>query len=135
MVFDRKHLCLQSSSPSAGTGRQAWLRAMCPYGREGSSPSLGTIYNKSIFFMLLFFLLAQMLVVLDTQILFQLLFSFLFRPHFRCIKPYLAQNRSYFKSINDLDCPSLLAKPLHLYIILAFNTFYRPFNLSNFRVV
>ena len=29
--------------PSAGIGRQAWLRAMCPYGREGSTPSLGTL--------------------------------------------------------------------------------------------
>ncbi len=28
--------------PSVGTGRQAWLRAMCPYGRAGSSPALGT---------------------------------------------------------------------------------------------
>lgn len=28
--------------PGAETGRQAWLRAMCPLGREGSTPSLGT---------------------------------------------------------------------------------------------
>ena len=26
----------------AGTGRQAWLRAMCPLGRVGSIPILGT---------------------------------------------------------------------------------------------
>src|SRR5690606_32076831 len=29
--------------PGAGTGRQAWLRAMCPLGRAGSIPALGTI--------------------------------------------------------------------------------------------
>src|SRR5690554_7155699 len=28
--------------PGAEIGRQAWLRAMCPLGREGSTPSLGT---------------------------------------------------------------------------------------------
>ena len=28
--------------PGAGTGRQAWLRAMCPYGRAGSTPAPGT---------------------------------------------------------------------------------------------
>ena len=33
-------------SPGAEIGRQAWLRAMCPYGREGSSPSLGTIKSS-----------------------------------------------------------------------------------------
>ena len=26
----------------AGIGRQAWLRAMCPLGRVGSTPILGT---------------------------------------------------------------------------------------------
>ena len=28
--------------PGAEIGRQAWLRAMCPLGRVGSSPTLGT---------------------------------------------------------------------------------------------
>ena len=28
--------------PGAEIGRQAWLRAMCPLGRAGSSPALGT---------------------------------------------------------------------------------------------
>ncbi len=28
--------------PGAEIGRQAWLRAMCPYGRAGSSPAPGT---------------------------------------------------------------------------------------------
>ena len=28
--------------PGVGIGRQAWLRAMCPYGRAGSSPVPGT---------------------------------------------------------------------------------------------
>ena len=28
--------------PGGGTGRRAWLRAMCPVGYEGSNPSLGT---------------------------------------------------------------------------------------------
>lgn len=36
------NIYLRSLSPGAETGRQAWLRAMCPYGREGSTPSLGT---------------------------------------------------------------------------------------------
>ena len=31
-----------TTSPSAGTGRQAWLRAMCSFGRAGSTPALGT---------------------------------------------------------------------------------------------
>ena len=31
-----------SHCPGAEIGRQAWLRAMCPYGRAGSSPALGT---------------------------------------------------------------------------------------------
>ena len=29
--------------PGAEIGRQAWLRAMCPLGRAGSSPALGTL--------------------------------------------------------------------------------------------
>ena len=29
-------------SPGAEIGRQAWLRAMCPLGRAGSTPALGT---------------------------------------------------------------------------------------------
>ena len=33
---------ISTKCPSAGTGRQAWLRAMCPSGREGSIPFLGT---------------------------------------------------------------------------------------------
>ena len=28
--------------PGAEIGRQAWLRAMCPLGRAGSTPALGT---------------------------------------------------------------------------------------------
>ncbi len=31
----------------AGTGRQAWLRAMCPLGRVGSIPILGTTKDCS----------------------------------------------------------------------------------------
>ena len=34
--------------PGAEIGRQAWLRAMCPLGRAGSSPALGTILNLEI---------------------------------------------------------------------------------------
>ena len=34
--------------PGAGTGRQAWLRAMCPLGRAGSTPALGT-HNEKLF--------------------------------------------------------------------------------------
>ncbi len=35
------------SCPNAGIGRQAWLRAMCPYGRAGSTPVSGTFYKTS----------------------------------------------------------------------------------------
>jgi hypothetical protein len=31
--------------PGAGIGRQAWLRAMCPLGRAGSIPALGTFFE------------------------------------------------------------------------------------------
>ena len=31
-----------SHRPGAEIGRQAWLRAMCPLGRAGSTPALGT---------------------------------------------------------------------------------------------
>ena len=34
-------------SPGAGIGRQAWLRAMCPNGRAGSTPAPGTFDNYS----------------------------------------------------------------------------------------
>ncbi len=33
---------LKDYRPGAGTGRQAWLRAMCPLGRAGSTPAPGT---------------------------------------------------------------------------------------------
>ena len=33
----------QTKHRGAGTGRQAWLRAMCPLGRVGSIPILGTL--------------------------------------------------------------------------------------------
>ena len=33
--------------PGAEIGRQAWLRAMCPLGRAGSTPALGT--NTKLF--------------------------------------------------------------------------------------
>ncbi len=41
--------------PGAGIGRQAWLRAMCPLGRMGSTPILGTkkemcLYETHLFF-------------------------------------------------------------------------------------
>ena len=32
----------ETHRPGAEIGRQAWLRAMCPLGRAGSSPALGT---------------------------------------------------------------------------------------------
>ena len=34
--------------PGAEIGRQAWLRTMCSQGREGSSPSSGTIFYLCI---------------------------------------------------------------------------------------
>ncbi len=35
--------CSFEICPGAGIGRQAWLRAMCPLGRAGSTPALGTL--------------------------------------------------------------------------------------------
>ena len=32
----------RGTCPGAEIGRQAWLRAMCPLGRAGSTPALGT---------------------------------------------------------------------------------------------
>ena len=42
--------------PGAEIGRQAWLRAMCPLGRAGSSPALGTrrVAKAARFFLLNF---------------------------------------------------------------------------------
>ena len=39
-----------SLSPGGGIGRRAWLRAMCPQGRVGSSPTLGTMIKLNVFF-------------------------------------------------------------------------------------
>ncbi len=36
--------------PDAGIGRQAWLRAMCPLGRVGSTPIPGTFFFYPIKF-------------------------------------------------------------------------------------
>ncbi len=41
------------TGPGAGIGRQAWLRAMCPLGRAGSSPALGT-FSLPVIFSILF---------------------------------------------------------------------------------
>ncbi len=41
--------------PGAGIGRQAWLRAMCPLGRAGSSPAPGTISPSPFHFLFFFF--------------------------------------------------------------------------------
>lgn len=37
---------MEQSCPGDGIGRRASLRGMCPYGRAGSTPVLGTIGKK-----------------------------------------------------------------------------------------
>ena len=39
-------LSLRPTRPGAEIGRQACLRGMCPIGREGSSPSSGTLQES-----------------------------------------------------------------------------------------